>query len=226
TALVERPGELVTKRELMARAWPKTVVEECNLKVNMAALRRALGDGPGIAKYITTVTGRGYRFTAPVQFGELPSFLAPGSSTRRHNLPIARTRIFGRADAIDAVRQDLDEARLVSIVGAGGIGKTTVALAVAEHAAGSFKHGAWLVALALLKDPALVPSAIAESLGLTLRSPDSLASLCDSLRDCETLLLLDSCEHLIDSVACCTDTILANTLKVKILATSRESLGV
>src|SRR5262245_24709473 len=108
TALVERPGELVTKRELMARAWPKTVVEECNLKVNMAALRRALGDGPGIAKYITTVTGRGYRFTAPVQFGELPSFLAPGSSTRRHNLPIARTRIFGRADAIDAVRQDLD----------------------------------------------------------------------------------------------------------------------
>src|SRR5262245_35282857 len=133
TALVERPGELLTKRELMARAWPKTVVEECNLKVNMAALRRALGDEPGMATYIATVTGRGYRFTAPVQVGQLPSFLAPGTSRHRHNLPIARTKIFGRADAIDAVRKDLDEARLVSIVGTGGVGKTTVALAVAQH---------------------------------------------------------------------------------------------
>ena len=67
TALVERPGELVSKRELLSRAWPNTIVEEGNLKVNMAALRRALGDGPGAAKYIATVTGRGYRFIAPVQ---------------------------------------------------------------------------------------------------------------------------------------------------------------
>ncbi|HJU40550.1 MAG TPA: transcriptional regulator, partial [Tahibacter sp.] len=66
TALVERPGEVVGKRELLARAWPNTVVEEANLKVNMAALRRVLGDGPGAAPYIATVVGRGYRFVAPV----------------------------------------------------------------------------------------------------------------------------------------------------------------
>src|SRR5262249_11472596 len=67
TVLVERPGELISKRELMARVWPNTIVEEGNLKVNVGALRRALGEGSGVARYIATVTGRGYRFIAPVQ---------------------------------------------------------------------------------------------------------------------------------------------------------------
>jgi predicted ATPase/DNA-binding winged helix-turn-helix (wHTH) protein len=225
TALVERAGELVTKRELMARVWPRTVVEECNLKVNMAALRRALGDGPGMSTYIATVTGRGYRFTAPVQGGGLPGFLAP-CATRRHNLPAATTKIVGRADAIDRIRQDLSEVRLLSIVGPGGIGKTTVALAAAEQAVGSFRHGVWLVDLAPTSDPADVPEAIATSLGLALRASDPLGSLCEGLRDREMLLVLDSCEHLIDAVACCIDRILAVTPEVKVLATSRESLRV
>ena len=70
TALVERPGELVSKTELMARVWPSTIVEEANLKVNMSALRRALGDGVGAPDYIATVPGRGYRFVAAVQTTE------------------------------------------------------------------------------------------------------------------------------------------------------------
>ena len=67
TALVERPGELITKNELMARVWPSTIVEEANLKVNMSMLRRVLGDGVGTPDYIATVPGRGYRFVASVQ---------------------------------------------------------------------------------------------------------------------------------------------------------------
>ncbi|SEK35183.1 Transcriptional regulatory protein, C terminal [Roseateles sp. YR242] len=89
TVLVNRPGELVTKRELMARVWPDTVVEESNLKVHMAALRRVLGDAPMPARYIATVTRRGYQFIAPVRRGESPGGLplmaagaAHGASTR------------------------------------------------------------------------------------------------------------------------------------------------
>src|SRR5687768_12511788 len=97
--LVEQAGAVVGKRELIARVWPTTVVDEGNLKVNVAALRRALGDGgPEDARYIATVTGRGYRFIAPVKAGD-PSddAVAAAASTRRHhNLPTVTTRIVGR----------------------------------------------------------------------------------------------------------------------------------
>ena len=137
TALAERPGELMSKRELMARVWPSTVVDEGNLKVNIAALRRALGDGgPDDARYIATVTGRGYKLIAPVTSGVLSvssdiAWAPAAATTRRHNLPTGTTRVIGRADAIDAIRRDFEIARLVTVVGSGGIGKTTVALAVA-----------------------------------------------------------------------------------------------
>ena len=108
-ALVERPGELVTKDELTARVWPNTIVEESNLKVNVAALRRALGEGRPGRRYIATVSGRGYRFVAPVELSE------PGSSPvlrstapeHSHNLPVSLTRTIGRADAIDALLEQL-----------------------------------------------------------------------------------------------------------------------
>jgi len=227
TALVERPGELVTKRELMAQVWPKTVVDEANLKVNVAALRRTLGDGgPADARYIATVTGRGYRFIAPVATGD-PSALAltPAATiARRHNLPTATTRIVGRADAIETVQRDFEVSRLVTIVGPGGIGKTTVALAVAERALELFRDGVWLVDLALLKDPKLAPNAIATAIGLAGNSANDLDALCDSLGNREMLLVFDSCEHIIDAAASCANRILAEAAGVKILVTSREPL--
>jgi predicted ATPase/DNA-binding winged helix-turn-helix (wHTH) protein len=226
TALVERSGEIVSKRELMARAWPNIAVEEGNLKVNMAALRRALGDGTGAGKYIATVTGRGYRFVAPVQ-PIVASGLAFGSSAaaaRRHNLPTGRTRIFGRSDAIDAIHRDLHEARLVSIVGPGGVGKTTVALAVADHAFEEFRDGVWLVDLAPLRDPNMASIAIATAIGLAANSSDMLAALCEFLRDRQMLLVLDNCEHLIEAAAACINQILAEAAGVSILVTSREPL--
>src|ERR1700761_7767202 len=98
TALVERAGEVVGKEELIARAWPQTVVEEANLKIQVSALRRALGDGQGGHRYVATVTGRGYNFVAPVR-REAPS-RAPLPQTNAapaaHNLPLAMTRMIGR----------------------------------------------------------------------------------------------------------------------------------
>lgn len=227
TALVEHPGELVGKRELMARVWPDTVVDESNLKVNVAALRRALGDGgPDDARYIATVTGRGYQFIATVTTSASPelALLPTPATTRRHNLPTGTTRIVGRADAIEAIRRDFEVSRLVTIVGPGGIGKTTVAVAVAEQTLELFRDGVWLIDLALLKDPHLVPNAIAAAIGLTGNPASELTVLCESLRGRELLLVLDSCEHLIDAAAACADRILAEAAGVKILVTSRELL--
>ncbi|MDM0030113.1 ATP-binding protein [Variovorax saccharolyticus] len=226
TTLAERPGELVSKRELMARVWPDVVVDEGSLKVNMAALRRVLGDGVGTPQFIATVIGRGYRFVAPVQASGSASSMPLASATARphHNLPTGTTRIFGRSDAIDTIRRELEISRLVSIIGAGGIGKTTVALAVAECALGSLKDGVWLVDLALLKDPALAPNAIATAIGLAAHSPSMQAALCEFLRDREMLLVIDNCEHILDAAAACVNQILAGAAGVNILVTSREPL--
>lgn len=228
TMLVERPGDVVSKRELMARAWPGLMVDEGNLKVNVAALRKILSDGPGAETYIATVTGRGYRFIAPVGLGGALALVSEPRATplRSHNLPIATTRIFGRTDVTQAIQRELRGSRLVSIVGTGGIGKTTVALAVAEQALGSFKDGVWLVDLALSSDPDMVPNVIATTIGLAVQSPDILGDLCEYIRGREILLILDSCEHVIDAVAACASRILTNTFGVKILVTSRESLRV
>lgn len=229
TALVEQPGALVSKRELMARAWPEAAVDESNLKVNVAALRRVLGDsGSREAKYIATIAGRGYQFIASVTEGyhaALPSPLVMKTG-RRHNLPIGPTRVVGRAEAIDTLRTDLATSRHVTIVGPGGIGKTTVALAVAEQALGDFVDGVWLVDLALVKDPNLAPNAIAAVLGLPGSSANMLTAVCESLRGRELLLVLDSCEHVIDAAGASVNQILAGTASVKILVTSREPLQV
>src|ERR1700722_2793771 len=93
--LVERAGQVVTKEELISRAWPRTHVEEANLKIQISALRRALGDGQGGHRYVVTVPGRGYSFVAPLSLEEparaaLPTAVAPAT---RHNLPFAVTRM-------------------------------------------------------------------------------------------------------------------------------------
>src|SRR5713226_8899789 len=227
-ALVERPGKVVGKEQLIARAWPQTFVEESNLKIQVSALRRALGDGQGGNRYVITVPGRGYNFVAPLRHEEpsqaaLPPTAAPVAT---HNLPFAATRMIGREEAAAALVSRLSRQRLVTIVGPGGIGKTTVALAVAERMTTNYEHGAWLVDLAPLGDPRLVPSAVATVLGLEIRADDLLSGLVTRLRDKRILLLLDNCEHVIEAVASLAAALLGRAPSVNILATSREPLGV
>ena len=158
--LIERAGELVGKEELIARVWPQTFVEEANLKIQVSALRRALGDGQGGNRYIVTLVGRGYNFVAPIRVEE-PSRASPSPTITRaalHNLPFATTRMIGREESAAILVSQLSQQRLVTIVGAGGIGKTTVALAVAERMVAEYEHGVWLVDLAPLRDARLVPS--------------------------------------------------------------------
>lgn len=224
TALVEKPGELLTKRELMARAWPKTVVEEANLKVNIAALRRVLGEDPGAGQYIATVAGRGYRFVADVQPSESPHFPSenqvPNSSS--HGLPTRTPRVLGRASEIDAIRQELSGSQLVSIVGPGGIGKTTVAIAAARE----YGDGVAFIDLAKISDSQFIPAVITSALGLGMTGVDPLAGVIHALKSQERVLLFDNCEHLLSAVVVVVDRLLRNLDTVRILATSREPLRI
>ncbi|MBT1514069.1 MULTISPECIES: winged helix-turn-helix domain-containing protein [unclassified Bradyrhizobium] len=227
-ALVERGGDVVGKEELMARAWPQTFVEEANLKIQVSALRRALGDGQGGNRYIVTVVGRGYNFVAPVRIDEPSRTLPPAtvSPAAVHNLPLAVTRMIGREETVEALISRLSRERLVTIVGPGGIGKTTAALAVAERITSEYEHGVWLIDLASLGDARLVPSAVATVLNLQIPAEDPINGLVAAVRDSRMLLLLDSCEHVIDEVANLATALLSGAKGVDILATSREPLRV
>jgi predicted ATPase/DNA-binding winged helix-turn-helix (wHTH) protein len=225
--LIERAGEVVGKDELIARVWPQTFVEEANLKIQISALRRALGDGQDGNRYIVTVVGRGYNFVAPIRIEE-PSPTRPGAttSTAKHNLPLAVTRIIGRDQAVRTLISRLSLQRLVTVIGPGGMGKTTIAVAVAERMVAAYEDGVWLVDLASLGDARLVPSAVGAVLGLQIHSEDPIRGLVAALRDTRMLLLLDNCEHVIDEVASLARALLGGAKDVAILATSREPLRV
>jgi DNA-binding winged helix-turn-helix (wHTH) protein len=131
-ALIERPGELVSKAELTARVWPDTFVEAGNLKVQVAGLRRALGDNGGSNRYLATIPGRGYRFVAPVTRTDEATLSAPRAAAAAPDLPAPMTLMIDRADSVEALTAQLPHQRFITVVGPGGIGKTTVALAVAR----------------------------------------------------------------------------------------------
>ena len=158
-ALVERAGEVVGKDELMARAWPGTFVEEGNLKFQIGVLRRVLGDGHAGHRYITTIPARGYSFAAAVKLAEIATPSAPTTQTARaHNLPLLVTRLVGRTDTVKRLAEQVQRQRLLTIVGPGGIGKTSVALAVAEALLHAYDHGVWLIDLGHSATLALCPA--------------------------------------------------------------------
>jgi predicted ATPase len=220
--LAERPSELVDKEDLIARVWPKTFVEEGNLRVHIAALRRALGDGQAGKRYITNVPGRGYSFVAPTVEEQSPTQPPPSTPTRTNDLPTPPTRMLGRADIVNLLISHFTQRRLITLVGPGGIGKTTVALAVAERSIASYQDGVRFVDLAPLTDPLLVPTALAYLLGLAIRSDNPIPGLVAFLRDKKMLLVLDGCEHVISAAASLTEQVLRGAPGVHILATSRE----
>ncbi|MCP3709280.1 helix-turn-helix transcriptional regulator [Paraburkholderia sp. CNPSo 3274] len=228
-ALVERCGELVTKQELIARAWPNTVVEESNLKVQIAALRKALGEGPHDQHYLATVVGRGYRFVAPVKRvlparDETHGGEWPRSS---NNIPLALVRPLGRAADIQSLLKPLLNSRLVTVAGPGGIGKTTVALAVARQMFEAGEHEVWFVDLSTIADAHLVPNVVAAALGLAVHSNDVASALASyfALRERPQLVVFDSCEHVIEAACAIVERIVCASPRVLVLATSREPLA-
>ncbi|MBB3971843.1 ATP-binding protein [Hansschlegelia beijingensis] len=219
TLLVARAGSVVSKEDLVRHTWPNTFVEEHNLRVNIAALRRALAAvAPGMA-FIATEIGRGYRFVAPVSVETM--VIAPVANSPA-NLP-KDLGVIGRADDIEAVVRQLATARLVTIVGAGGVGKTTVAAAAARRAA-ALGQTVTFVDLSTVGDPQLAPIAIAAALGAATY-PNALDAAVAALRLQPGLVVLDGCEHLAHVVAVSAERLHKLASAASILATSRAPLG-
>jgi len=224
--LIERAGDVVSKNELIRRVWPNVFVEEGNLRTQMAIVRKALRDGEAGARYIVTVPGRGYRFVSSVSRSAqrtTPSASARSSPPGSH-IPIRLTRVIGREDNISAVASRLSQRRFTTIVGPGGIGKTTVALAVAEQQSRFYTDGVCFIDLASLIDPSTLPGTLAAKLGVSIAQRDVMPKLADYLRDKHLLLVLDSCEKFVEAAAIFAETLLRETLALHILATSREPL--
>ena len=227
--LIERSDRLVTKHELLDAVWPGLVVEENNLVVQIGTLRKLLGPST-----IATIPGRGYRFTAriedetarPAATGSVhdapratPALCAPT------NLPLHLAPLYGRSDGVAAIKHELDGHRLVTLVGPGGIGKSRLAQAVAHGLIERWPDGVWMVELSGLFDPALVPNAVAQALGIKLAGQGTaLDELIGALAKQTLLLTLDNCEHLLDAAGALVHAAMLGAPNVKVLATSQEPL--
>lgn len=224
-ALIDRAGEVVSKGELIAKAWPDVIVEEGSLRVHLSALRKALGDGQFGTKYVANVQGRGYCFVAPI-VRQADDRDHGNRSSSLSNLPPPLSRMIGRDDAVRDIRTVLKSQRLTSILGTGGIGKTTVALAVGHAALVDFTGQVFFVDLSGVKDKEQVIGAVATAIGLDPRFVDPEEALIRSLSRRKALIILDGCEHLIETTAEIADWIFHRAPGISMLATSREALQI
>jgi predicted ATPase/DNA-binding winged helix-turn-helix (wHTH) protein len=235
-ALVEAAGGLLSKDELMSRIWPGSIVGDSALQVHVSALRKALGSRRAMLR---TESGRGYRllgdWTAHYQDEEAVSAppaaapvvqLSQTGDVPLSNLPVVVAPLVGRSAATRSLRDLISAYRVVTLTGPGGIGKTALALQVARDVMPEFADGCRLVELAALSDPALLPSAVASILGLTLGDTISSDTVGRAIGQQHLLLILDNCEHIISAVAELVDAIVRLCPRTVLLATSREILRV
>jgi predicted ATPase/DNA-binding winged helix-turn-helix (wHTH) protein len=226
TYLADRSGEVIAKQVLIDHVWSDVTVEEGSLRVHVAAIRKALGDGQFGNRYIANIKGRGYSFVGTV----VP--LAGGTENRnakfspQGRLPVRPIMMIGRETVVSEVSDKLRNERFVTLLGPGGIGKTTIALAVARAVAEEFAGKVHFVDLESLTDPRHVAGAVATSLGLALKSKDPALELVDLVRSQKLLIVLDSCEHVIETVALLAEQLYQESEQIHLLTTSRELLKV
>jgi non-specific serine/threonine protein kinase len=221
-ALLDAGGLVVDADGLMRRVWPDRVVEEHNLHAQISSLRKALGADRHL---IQTVSGRGYQFTGEIQVTAVA--VTQDRPPRRANLPEAVSELIGRERELREVTTLLAKYRLVTLVGAGGIGKTRLGLDVARRLLPTFSDGVFIAELGSLSSPDVVPATVATALGLTLAagrvSGEGIAAAVGSN---QLLLLVDNCEHLILAAAGIVEALLHGCPAVCVLVTSREPLRV
>src|SRR5271156_5553973 len=230
-ALIEAAGAVVSKDALMNRVWPDRIVEENNLQAQISALRRAFGADRDL---IRTIAGRGYQFTGEIRSvsatpnAEASAGMAQPTSTLSSpptHLPEPVSELIGRDVELDDILELSASHRLVTLGGAGGIGKTRLGFEVARHLLPRFANGIWAIELAPLSDPQLVPVTVATALGLELASGTaSPITVANALRSKRLMLVLDNCEHVVDAAARMAESLLRVNPEARVIATSREPL--
>src|SRR6266849_2453292 len=224
--LAERPGEVIAKQELMDHVWSDVTVEEGSLRVHVAAIRKALGDGQFGNRYIANIKGRGYSFVGSVVSLSGGTESRNAKFPRQGRLPVRPLMMIGRETVVGEVSDKLRNERFVTLLGPGGIGKTAIAMAVGRTVAEEFGGKVHFVDLESLTDPRLVAGAVATSLGLALKSKDPGLELVDLVRSQKLLIILDSSEHVIEAVALVAEQLYQETEQIHLLTTSRELLKV
>jgi len=226
--LTSRAGDVVSKNELMSLVWPNITVEESVLRAQLSILRRVLGDVAEDRRHIVNVTGRGYCFVAPVTY--MKEVDTPtkheGSSRLPDAMPAQPYNVIGREQDVAAICHQLIKSRFVSITGTGGIGKTTVAVCVGHRLRGQLADGVHFIDLAPVTDARFVIDALVSAFRQPAISGDPLPGLITFLQDKQLLLVLDSCEHVIEAAASLAERLFTSAPGVHILATSREPLRV
>jgi predicted ATPase/DNA-binding winged helix-turn-helix (wHTH) protein len=221
-ALLARPNEMIGKSDLFDAAWPGVVVEENTLQVHVSSLRKILGPG-----YIATVHGRGYKYVGPMPRSVVAETVTAAAMPKeKGNVPNYRSECVAREDELASLASLLGKHKITSIVGPGGVGKTTLAVEAAARQQELFSDGAWIVDLAPVGDPVHVASSIGQTLGMLTRKSIAIENeLAEYLRTEELLLVLDNCEHVLGGVGDVLKIILARAPRVKILATTQIPLG-
>src|SRR5438132_879675 len=216
--LIDARSTVLGKDELMNRVWPDRVVEENNLQAQISALRKVFGADRDL---IRTVAGRGYQFTGDIRDAET-AVTPPAGLT---NLPSHLADLIGRDASLDTVVDLITAHRLVTLTGAGGVGKTRLALEAARQLLLRFPDGVWLVELGPLADPALVPVTVATAVGLPLGTgPATADRVAGALREKHLLLVLDNCEHVIAAAASMAAALVSAGALARVLATTLEPL--
>ena len=229
--LVQFAGTVVTKDDLMRAVWPGAIVEEATLWVHISAIRRALGAD---RLMLRTVSRRGYRLMG--NWAATPSDAAPGDDAvdaggRAHrqstNIPETQLDLIGRSAEIQSLLDLSSAYRAITLTGPGGIGKTALALAVAQKLLPGFDGKGWFVDLSSLSDPSLLASAVAAAIGLRLGGDAITAqTIGQAIGRTKLLLILDNCEHVIEAASSLADIIVRFCPHVSIVSTSRETLQI
>ena len=222
-ALAARAGQLVTKHELLDLVWPGLVVDENNLATQVSNLRKVLG-----GEIIATIPGRGYRFTSTLLDPSPIDAPVPALLSLRSNLREEPTDLVGRGDDLAALRGVLEQHGLVTVVGAGGIGKSSLARALLQQQRDRHAHGVCWVELAPLSAadalPHMLPTTIATALGVRVAGSDTLTALAAALAPLDMTLALDNAEHLPAAVATVVEALREAAPRVRLLVTSQTPL--
>ncbi|MGY4506236.1 putative ATPase/DNA-binding winged helix-turn-helix (wHTH) protein [Bradyrhizobium sp. GM24.11] len=227
--LVGSAGLLVTKDDLIGSIWSDLTVEDNTLQVHISAVRKALGEDRNLLK---TISGRGYTLAGAWRSGSFDHpatapVTVPADAAFSNNLPSIRAPLIGREDCLSQLAELLSAYRAVTLVGPGGIGKTKLAIELARSVASSFNDSVALVELTILQDATLAASACARALGLSSNDKDvSAASIAQAIGTRRLLLVLDNCEHVIETAAQIASAALRYCPNVTVLATSREGLRI